>query len=365
MLKTVSMLMIIILHICLKGGVLYSTDIGSVKYTAAWFIESVCYCGVNCYALITGYLLYRPADRKFRYSGIIPLWLKVFIYSAGIGVLFKFLNPGCFEQGIYSFARFFIPVTGNIYWYFTSYFGMFFFIPFFNALIDALDRKRFIQLIVSGFLIFSFIPFVFTEHNDIFGTLYGYSTLWLIVLYFAGAFIKRFGDGLKIKKRIWAAVFVFSSVIPCVQSVILDIASISAFEDIYPINLGGGTYNYTSPFTVAAAVSLFMLFKDTDPKGKAVRSAASFLSEASFSVYLIHVHPLIFDLVLEKRFSFLAEYGTAVMLLGIILCAAAVFTALSAIDYIRVLLFRFMRVTENSDRLFNAVSGKIKSLRIR
>ena len=77
-LRIISMFMVIVLHICLQSGVLYNINVNSAEYFIAWFIKSFCYCAVNCYALITGYVMEGKTlsgSDRFRFSKILPLWL--------------------------------------------------------------------------------------------------------------------------------------------------------------------------------------------------------------------------------------------------------------------------------------------------
>jgi len=363
LLKMTSMVMVLILHICLKGGVLYSLEVGTAGYAAAWFIESLCYCAVNCYALITGYLMYRSETENFKYFKIIPLWLQTFFYSGGITILFLIISPDSLNEAGYAVINGFIPVLSNNYWYFTSYFGMFFFIPFFNLLIKNMDRKQFTVLMLTLFILFSFVPYTFTERMDIFFVGFGYSVLWLSVMYFAGAYIKKFETSIKIKKPVWALVYFFSSFIPCVNSVLLDLISADNLENIYPQNLGGYTYDYTSPFTVIGAVSLFMLFRDVEVKNRFGSALIKFFAPASFSVYLIHTHPLVFKSVFADKFVFLTKNNAFVMLFGIVACAVGMYIILAAADHIRSLLFRLIKADENSEKLVSFCADKLKRMK--
>lgn len=365
LLKIISMVMVLILHICMKGGVLYSLEIGTAGYAAAWFIESLSYCAVNCYALITGYLMYRPETDNFRYFKIIPLWLQTFFYNAGITIMFLIISPDSLNEIGYSVIKGFTPVLSNSYWYFTSYFGMFFFIPFFNLLIKNLDKKQFTVLVLTLFILFSFVPYSFTEKTDIFFVNFGYSVLWLSTLYFGGAYIKRFGADIRIKKPVWAAVYFISSLIPCVNSVFLDVISASNMENTPSSFISGYTYDYTSPFTVAAGVSLFMLFRDIEVKNRFAEKLTEFFSPVSFSVFLMHTHPLVFESVFKNRFAFLAESSVPVMLLGILFFAVGLYIVLAAADHIRALLFKLIKVNENSERIVRFCADRIKNMKVR
>lgn len=361
LLRIISMLMVLILHICLQGGVLYNLSVGSTEYFLAWLIESFCYCAVNCYAIITGYVMYNP-EKKFNYSRIIPLWLQVFFYCLCISLLFGHFSRESFTMPFFNYLT---PVLSNIYWYFTSYFGMFFFIPFINILVDKLDKKQFTLLAATMFVLFSFVPFTFTNKVDPFLTGNGYSTLWLTLLYFAGAYIRRFGDDFNIRKSKWTVIYAASSIIPCVISFALDVVSVKTLDNVPQANLGGYTYNYTSPFTVVAAVALFMLFKDMKIENKLFSNAIKLAAPASFGVYLIHVHPLVFDNIVKDRFEFIAKLHPAAVLPAIIGTALLLFIVLSGIDYVRILLFRLFRIKELSDSLFNSAVGKIKTMKLK
>lgn len=75
LLKIVSMLMIVTLHMLGHGGVLDNMPPMSRCYQVAWLIEIACYGAVNCYALASGFLTARCNIRK-----LMELWLQVMFY---------------------------------------------------------------------------------------------------------------------------------------------------------------------------------------------------------------------------------------------------------------------------------------------
>lgn len=87
LLKIVSMLMIVTLHMLGHGGVLDDMPPMSRCYQVAWLIEIACYGAVNCYALASGFLTARCNIRK-----LMELWLQVMFYSLLITI----------ELGVYS-----------------------------------------------------------------------------------------------------------------------------------------------------------------------------------------------------------------------------------------------------------------------
>lgn len=80
------MMMVVMLHTLSKSGLLYDTVVGSLKYEASWFIEIFCYCAVDCFVLISGYVGVRC---KFKFSRIILLWLQVVFYNVVCSLIFQ------------------------------------------------------------------------------------------------------------------------------------------------------------------------------------------------------------------------------------------------------------------------------------
>ena len=66
-----------------------------------------------------------------------------------------------------------------------------------NILIEKLSKKQAISLVISTFIIFSFIPTMLS--SDLYQTSYGYSAIWLGLLYLVGAYYAKYGISEKIK----------------------------------------------------------------------------------------------------------------------------------------------------------------------
>ena len=76
LLRIVSMIMVVLLHVLGAGGLLEATF--GINNKIVWLLEVFAFCAVNCYALISGYV---GVNSKFKLSNILILWLQVFIYN--------------------------------------------------------------------------------------------------------------------------------------------------------------------------------------------------------------------------------------------------------------------------------------------
>lgn len=74
-LRIISMLMIVMLHVLLFGVKYDELSIFSIKGGITNLLEAICFCAVNVYAIITGYLL---VNKSTKTSRLIDLWLQVF-----------------------------------------------------------------------------------------------------------------------------------------------------------------------------------------------------------------------------------------------------------------------------------------------
>ena len=117
LLKIVSMLMIVTLHMLGHGGVLDDMPPMSRCYQVAWLIEIACYGAVNCYALASGFLTARCNIRK-----LMELWLQVMFYSLMITIVMDCtVLHGTIsrEEWIYSFFSCYIRkklVCYSLFW---------------------------------------------------------------------------------------------------------------------------------------------------------------------------------------------------------------------------------------------------------
>ena len=139
-LKLLAMYMIVILHLIGNGGILQDIEHTQSSYYVIWFLEICCYCSVNCYALISGYLGY---GRKKKFSNIIYLYIQCVFYLVTYAVLFKVLFPE--KVSLFTFIKALFPFAYDQYWYFNAYFGMFLIFPVFDFLLEKHNKNLIIR----------------------------------------------------------------------------------------------------------------------------------------------------------------------------------------------------------------------------
>jgi hypothetical protein len=291
------------------------------------------YCAVNCYALISGYV---GCDSKYKLSNIIYLYLQVIFYTIIITGIFAVFKPG--TVGISDFVKALFPFAFGMYWYFTAYFCMFFFIPFMNYFINTASKALAGKLVLSIIILFSILPTIFA--NDMFKTDGGYSVYWLSMMYIIGAYIKKYGLNSKIKPRISLLGYFIFNIITWGCKLILDIMSDKGFNTPYSSNI---LVNYTSPTIVGAAIML-LLYCSNINFSNVWRKIISFFAPVSFGVYLIHVEPLIWTNLFKGHFADYLELSPTIMAIAVLGTALAIWFVCSIIDRVRLEIFKILKL---------------------
>lgn len=237
-LRIVAMMMVLILHLLASIDVLSLENHGSASYNVGWLLEIAAYCGVNCYALITGYVC---CGGTFRYERVVSLWFQVVFYTWGSLLLALLFFPQ--EVQLSNILHSLFPVLSGQYWYVTAYVGLFFFIPFLNALGNRLTKLQFQYLLVTVFVLFSVIPTLL--HTDVFPVEEGYSIWWLGILYMLGMYVKKHGLLTEMKTR---PLWMFYAGFVCFAWVFKMVLNVVSPYLIGQIKGGGMFIRYNSPF---------------------------------------------------------------------------------------------------------------------
>ena len=141
-LRCVAMMMVVVLHYLGKGGLLPDlTAPLSVQDMAAWLLEAFCIVAVNVYMMISGYFL---CESSFKLSRLLTLWLQLWLYSVGIGVLA--VVTGIFpaaEVSTHYYLTLLFPVTMGHYWFLTAYVFLYILLPFVGIGLRRMTKQQF------------------------------------------------------------------------------------------------------------------------------------------------------------------------------------------------------------------------------
>lgn len=282
LLRCIAMMMVVVLHYLGKSELLGDLAAGNLTttQTVAWVLESFCIVAVNVYMMISGYFL---SESSFKVSRLLKLWLQVWVYSVGIGLLAAFTGTLPAEEfNTHYLLSLLFPISMGHYWFMTAYVFLYLLLPFIGMAIRKMTKGQ-MQLTLGGLLlVFCVLKSVLPFRLEMDGK--GYDCIWYLCVFLTAAYIRRFGISFLQKK--WKAVClyvvaclaIFAETM-CLQQVYLRTGSLELIMKI------ATEYNHIFPFL--AALGLFMTFKMTNVSG-ATAKVVNRVAPYTLGVYLLH-----------------------------------------------------------------------------
>lgn len=258
--RIVAMMMIVIGHFVVHG--MWEGEFCSIaNMSSPWrcisenLLYSFCVCGVNIFVLISGYYTIKISVKSY-----LSLWcLCAFYGMIAFLVRSESFNTIAFIKSL---------MISNSQWFFKAYLWLFLISPIINLAIanmtiDILRRSVVFLVIlncVSGWIL-----------NN--GNEHGYNVLQLIFMYFVGAWIKKDVVLEKISMSACFFMFICTSVLLFILSILFLYLEIGSNWIIY---------YYNNPIVVFASVTIFLVFSKIQIQSRAINKFASTVVAALF-----------------------------------------------------------------------------------
>lgn len=280
--RVLAILMITILHVNYQHcGLINNPTLSTGACATGLFIEYLCFAGVNCFAMLSGYFM-GGMGVKYDWNWVIRIvrfWFKMVLFGVILYLSIVLFIPQARDYS-FDYLSTFLPFKG-FYWYINAYFGLMIFMPLVNKSLQVCSDRA--LLVVSGilFILFSVFPSLGLESKT-FGVLGGYSLSWLLICYIYGYVVKRFANNvLNIKKvnLILIIILILSVLVPFT----IDFCGLRWMQF------------YNSPFCVLEAVCLMFLLIQVKMTHSWLIKLIAFISANSLGVYLFQNYPYIWD----------------------------------------------------------------------
>lgn len=347
-LKLIAMFLVVVLHSYSKG-VYPRYDAAGINDDIGFFIEALSYCCVNCFALASGYL--GSISASFRYRRIASLWVQAVFYCIVITIFTMYFYPNLIGEDPIKTAL--MPVTHKTYWYLTAYIGVFFFMPILNSGFKSLSENQAVITIIG--IIAVFVGAEYFSKSDLFNLSIGYSVIWLTVLYVLGGALHR----AKLERFFRKSIVYF-----ILYLIFCSLAWFGKWYNEHQSVLAGGFkadtiyLQYTSLPILLSSIFLLLFCTSIKVNNEKAKKIIKLLSSASFGVYLIHVHPLVFSMPFWDKFRALYSASPMKMVISALLGAILIYVVCLSIDILRIQLFRILHIDKAIDYLADNVSFK-------
>lgn len=329
LLRIITMIMIVTMHVLDHSGIFLSKDFTSFNFVASSLINGFSIVAVNCYILISGYFGYK---QEFKKEKLINLYIQVIFISIAISVIFWSFRLESLD--IRNIVKTFMPIISQTWWFISVYFALYIISPYINKLIANLDKKQLEGLILVSIIIFVIWPSI--SIGDLINPINedgGYGLYNFILLYVIGSYIGKYINYRKRNKYSYLMLYIFSM-------------SILVAINLLITNL---TNNYTAKLSYdfmlvyIGSISLFLFFRDINIKSNKI----NYLSSLTLGVYLIHEHPFIRNIIGEnmRNFKLCSSNKFIIYLISIV---GVVYFASSIFEYFRVKIFKIVTIKNKS-----------------
>lgn len=332
LLRIISMMGIVMLHLLKDSGLLEFDADNITKWSIVWVVEIIVFCSVNVFGIISGFV---GVNSNYNYSRMVEIWIQMLFYLYCFFALSKIINTSY----QYTLKDIIFPINSNYYWYVTAYAGLFLFIPLLNIGINNIDIKTFRIMLIFVLIFMCLIPCV--VHSDPYQINAGYSCLWIIICYLIGGYINK--SCIYKKKRYRTLIFfmVLSVLILVVSKLGVDLLLYKISGQAH----GGGTFvSYVSPFIVLNAAIIVCVFAKLKIKHAISTKIIKTITPTVLGVFLIHANPVFGELLFYRSAQSLKKVDGAFLPIVIIGYTIMVFITCSIIDFTRNILFEILRI---------------------
>lgn len=340
-LRIISMLMIIMHHYALYSGFLFENGI-IVNRIIVNFFQMFGKLGVCLFVIISGYFYDKS---KFKVKKFFALISQVFVFSI-VGLIIGIVTNSE-KLNLANIVKSILPTTFGLYWFTSCYVLIYIFAPFFRKIIEKITKKDYKILLTAMIIIWGVvanIPKAETFFNQF---------IWLIVIYFIGAYIKKYSFNIlkSNKSRIICAIiiiFIMNIVMVALEMLSVKIPILS--KAVYYFN------NINSPLVLVLTILIFTIFKNLDVKNSNVINK---IASTTFGIYLIHENVFLRDIIWKQIVQGSKFINSPFLILNAICGVVGVFLISMIIDFIVEKL-----IIKNLVKIISIIYNKVKQMKI-
>lgn len=270
------MLLIVAHHYVMNSGLYGFIQDAPLSYSSAAMVLFGAWgkTGINCFVMITGWFMCRS---RFTWQKFIKLYLQITLYALAIYGIFCITGHETFHP-LTAIMQLF-PVKSIADGFVSCFLIFYLLIPFLNILVQNLEKKQLLLLLVTLLVVYTFLP-TFPGYRLSFNYV-----SWFVTIYFLASFIRLHGFGVTISHRMWGWIALASIIIA--SACVLSLFALNKFGYMNTFMPYFFISDSNKILALAVAVSSFMWFKDLRiPHSRFINA----IGGATFGVLLIHAN---------------------------------------------------------------------------
>lgn len=317
LLRIITMLMIVLHHVCLHSGfVVRNLPLSFNRLFLQWGVLGN--LGVDIFVMISGYFLCTK-DNPAKSLG--KLFVQVWFYSIGLFIVSRF-GFG-YSYSLKEMLKAFMPTVFMLYWFFTVYVFLIIISPFINKYLQRSNRHV-LQRVLAVLVFFVVLIPTFTNKR-----IYGAQIPQFILFYLIGAYFRKYPDNCFQQKKNRMVITFCSFAFLFLSTVVIELIGT---KNAYFAQSGKYFYGRDSIVVVGCALGMFTNAVYAKPfYNRFINTVAG----CTFGVYLIHDNA-VFRKILWKQLLPNAEFADDPSLVLRMLCSTViVFVCSVGIEFLR------------------------------
>ncbi len=320
-LRLISMFFVVCVHYVGWGGI-SSNSVGVVNMGIAGIIAVACNCAVNCFYMISGYMISGRESIDQTRRRIMKVWIPTIFYSVLIPALLQIF--GIIRLDIKQNVLLFLPVMSNQYWFSTCFIAMAAILPFLSRLLTGLKKRELSVLLLTLIFLDCIQPML---GCNAFSNI-GYGILHAVTMYVIGYYLKKYP--VRLSQWVYALVF-------CICVGMIGAITILSMKLTGDRNRTIADYN--SIIMVVQSMALFCFVLNL----KLPRWRFSKIAPYVFGVYLLNDNQYARDSLWQKIFHCSDFYGSKLMILHLLLTCIGFMAVAIGIEWLRIHAMQWVR----------------------
>ena len=326
-LRIISMLSIVLDHLLFHGKAIIK-----FKTNKLLLLLILCMWHVCCFGMISGL----AGNKTHKFSNLYYLWIITVFYSLLFNLIYNQISNISFNKK--NFINDIFPIAFNKYWYLTSYFGVYPFLPIINLGVLTLIKiniKKSIYYVLSICIIWAYY------YKDCFKQYNGKTPFTLLIFYLLGSYIKKYifftNHSLSYNIIIFT-ICIFSFIYISIITYIINIYYYSnKIKNIFRIEI-----NSFPMILQALAITMIIAIIEFN---QYISKLITFIGPLTFDVYLIHENTYVRKAFIAKSFdNYPRELNSFFLYFLIFSKAISIFFICIFIGYIRNFIFKILKI---------------------
>lgn len=319
LLRILSMLTIVAIHYMGTNSLGELTKSFSLEAECFIILKTIINYGVNIFVIITGYYMSTKTEVSVR--KIVKLLFDITFYGVIIYLSGVFFGELSFS--LTDLIKSAVPIFAGHRWFVKAYIVLFLLSPFIGKLLNSMDKKSHLTLIIISMLFFSiwpaFLPFAPIEEM-------GFGFVNFILLFIISGYLRRYVK--KIRTSICVLIFL------CATFITVFAQNFGYLGVSLPVvnSFVGYSLAHNNPCNIIACCALFMLFVKNEFHSRII----NMLAASAFAIYLIHGDPYMMKYFFNNVFHAMDFQNNYLWIPHMIATSIIIYIFCFIVDYIKI-----------------------------